>query len=103
MTTEVTTPKKRINVSFPVEVLALVDAVVPPRQRNRFIVQATLEAARREQLRQALSTAAGAWKRKDHPELATPKDVDRWVRQLREHGPPSYDWDVQLAEDTQHE
>jgi len=103
MTTTATTDKRRVNVTFPIEVLELVDAVVPPRERNRFIVKATEEAARRERLHKALKAAAGAWKLEDHPELATPEDVDRWVRQLREYGHSSYDWDVQLAEDMQDE
>ena len=94
-----TKAKRRINVTFPVEVLELVDSIVPPRERNRFIVEATKEMACREQLHQALAAAAGAWKLKDHPELATPEDVDQWIRQLREYGHSSYDWDVQLAED----
>ena len=86
MTTMAAPAKRRINVTFPVKVLELVSAVVPPRERNRFIVKATEEAARRERLRKALRTAAGAWKLEDHPELATPEDADRWVRQLREYG-----------------
>ena len=103
MTTSATIAKRRINVTFPVEVLELVDAVVLPRERNRFIVKATEEAARRERLRKALDAAAGAWKLEDYPELATPEDVDRWIRQLREYGHSSYNWDVQLAEDMQDE
>ena len=99
MTTMAATAKRRINVTFPIKVLELVSAVVPPRERNRFIVKATEEAARRERLRKALRTAAGAWKLEDHPELATPEDADRWVRQLREYGHSSYDWNTQLAED----
>jgi hypothetical protein len=97
-----TRSKRRINVTFPVEVLELVDAVVPPRERNRFIVKATEEAARRERLHRVLAQLreeGPAWRDEDHPELATPEDVDRWIRQLRESGHTSYDWDVQLAED----
>lgn len=103
MSTTITDTKRRINVTFPVEVLELVDSVAPPRERNRFIVQATKEMARREQLRKALEASAGAWKLEDHPEMATPEDADRWIRQLREYGHSSYDWDVQLAEDMQDE
>ena len=106
MTTATKTTKRRINVTFPVEVLELVDSVTLPRERNRFIVQATKEAARRERLRHVLAQLRDegpAWKDKDHPELATPEDIDHWIRQLREYGPASYDWDVQLAKDTQNE
>ncbi len=106
MTTATTATKRRINVTFPVEVLELVDAVVSPRERNRFIVKAAEEAARRERLRRVLAQLRDegpAWRDEDHPELATPEDVDRWIRQLREYGHSSYDWDVQLAEDMQDE
>ena len=103
MTVAATTTKRRINVTFPVEVLELVDSVTPPRERNRFIVQAAKEMARREQLRKALEVSAGAWKLEDHPELETPEDIDRWIRQLREYGHSSYDWDAQLAEGMQDE
>jgi len=103
MTVAATTTKRRINVTFPVEVLDLVDSVTPPRGRNRFIVRAAEEMARRERLGKALKSSAGAWKLEDHPELETPEDIDRWIRQLREYGHSSYDWDVQLAEDMQDE
>ncbi|MEE8390625.1 MAG: hypothetical protein V3S14_07500 [Anaerolineae bacterium] len=106
MTIPTATTKRRINVTFPVEVLELVDSVVQPRERNRFIVQATEEAARRERLRHVLAQLRDegpAWRDEDHPELATPEDIDRWIRQLREYGHSSYDWDVQLAEDMQDE
>lgn len=106
MTTMAATAKRRINVTFPVKVLELVSAVVPPRERNRFIVKATEEAARRERLRCVLAKLRNegpAWRDRDHPELATPEDADRWIRQLREYGHSSYDWAVQLAEDTQAE
>ena len=103
MTTATTTTKRRINVTFPVEVLELVDSVTLPRERNRFIVQATAKMARRERLRKALKASAGAWKLEDHPELETPEDIDRWIRQLREYGHSSYDWDTQLAKDMQDE
>ena len=106
MATTATVAKRRINVTFPVEVLELVDSVVPSRERNRFIVKATEEAARRERLQRVLTRLRDegpAWRDEDHPELATPEDADRWIRQLREYGHSSYDWDVQLAEDMQAE
>ncbi|MEA3341033.1 MAG: hypothetical protein U9R15_13805 [Chloroflexota bacterium] len=106
MTVVATTTKRRINVTFPVEVLDLVDSVTPPRGRNRFIVQAAEEMARRERLGEVLTKIreeGPAWRLEDHPELETPEDIDRWIRQLREYGHPSYDWDVQLAEDMQDE
>jgi hypothetical protein len=52
-----TTPsRKRINVTFPESVLHLLDSVVPARKRNTFIVEATEEALRREQLGKVIET-----------------------------------------------
>jgi len=90
MATRTTTASRRINVTFPIEVLALVDALVPPRERNRERLRRVLTILREE---------GPVWRDEDHPELVTPEDIDRWVRQLRESGHSSYDWDVQLAED----
>jgi hypothetical protein len=76
--------RKRINVSFPEPVLELLEKVVPPRERNGFIVKATEEALRREHLMDALRASSGAWSDEDHPDLMTVEDVDRYVRRLRE-------------------
>lgn len=76
--------KRRVNVSFPEPVLDLLEKVVPPRQRNSFIVEATEAALRREQLIEAVQTSAGAWSDEDHPDLMTGEDIDRYVRRLRE-------------------
>ena len=64
--------------------LELLEKVVPPRERNHFIVEATEEALRRERLTEALQASAGAWSDEDHPDLMTVEDIDRYVRRLRE-------------------
>jgi hypothetical protein len=76
---------RRINVTFPVDVLAALEDVVPARQRNRFIVEATEQALQRAQLAQVLEElrASAAWHDEDHPELVTVEDVDQFVRTLR--------------------
>lgn len=76
---------RRINVTFPVGVLAALEHVVPARQRNRFIVEATEHALQRAQLAQVLEElrASAAWHDDDHPDLATVDDVDHFVRTLR--------------------
>jgi hypothetical protein len=91
--------KKRINVSFPEPVLELLETVVPPRERNAFIVAATEEALRRERLRKVLKALREkpAWSDEDHPDLMTVEDVDRYVRQLRETWMPR-SWDETIEE-----
>lgn len=94
-----TTPKRRINVTFPTSVLELLESMVPPRKRNAFIVEATEEALRRERLKVVLQSLAGgpAWSDEDHPDLMTVEDVDRYVRRLRETWVPR-GWDEIMKE-----
>jgi hypothetical protein len=93
-------PRKRINVSFPEPVLELLGAMVPPRERNAFIVGATEQALRRERLRKVIEALREkpAWSDEGHPDLMTAEDVDRYVRRLRETWMPrSWDEIVQEA------
>jgi len=90
-------PKKRINVTFPQPVLDLLETVVPARERNAFIVEATEEALRRERLLTALRTSSGAWSDEDHPDLMSVDDVNRYVRRLRETWMP-HAWEEIVGE-----
>jgi hypothetical protein len=77
--------KERFNVVFPAEVLKDLRTLVPPRKRGEFVVEATARELRRLRLR-ALSERLRkepAWKLEDHPDLATPDDIERWVDQMR--------------------
>ena len=84
--------KERINVTFPKSMLDSLEAVVPPRERNAFIVEATGEALQRKRLLKALSASSGAWSDEDHPDLMTVEDIDHYVRKLRETWMPRT-WD----------
>ncbi len=90
---------QQIRVAFPVELLTLLDAMVPARERSRFIVKATEEALRRERLQRVLAELREepAWSDEDHPDLMTVEDVDRYVRRLRETWMPRT-WDEIAAE-----
>jgi hypothetical protein len=91
--------KQRINVTFPVALLKQLDEFLPPRERNRFIVEATERELHRRRLRKALEESAGAWSDEDHPDLMTVEDVNRYVRRLRETWMPrSWDEIAQEAE-----
>jgi len=74
---------RRINVTFPVSLLGELHKYVPSRQRNQVIIAATEDYVRRLKLLAALKETAGAWDDNSHPELATPADIDRWLRQIR--------------------
>jgi len=91
--------KQRINVTFPVDLLAELNRLVPPRQRNRFIVEATEQALRRTRLDQVLAELRRepAWKDQDHPDLLTVSDVNRYVRRFRQAWTPR-SWEEILAE-----
>ena len=74
---------QRINVTFPKKLLAELDALVPARKRSQVIVMATTEYVRKLKLLSAIKETAGAWDQAIHPELATPADIDRWIRDVR--------------------
>lgn len=74
---------KRINVTFPVQLLEDLSIYAPPRKRNQIIVTATEDYVRKLRLLAVLKETAGAWDNESHPELATPEDIDRWLRQIR--------------------
>ena len=74
---------RRINVTFPAELLEDLDELAPPRKRSQIIVAATAEYVRRLKLLAVLKETAGAWDDESHPELASPEDIDRWLRQIR--------------------
>jgi len=84
--TQAAREKRRINVTFPADLLEALDKFVPSRKRNHFIVEATEEALRRLQLARVLEglREEPAWTDENHPDLMTVQDVDRYVRRLRE-------------------
>jgi Txe/YoeB family toxin of Txe-Axe toxin-antitoxin module len=99
--TQATKESRRINVTFPADLLEALDQIVPPRKRNRFIVEATREALRQARLKRALEELRKepAWTSENHPELLTAEDVDRYVRRLRESWMPRT-WE-QVGEETE--
>jgi hypothetical protein len=88
---------KRINVTFPVTLLAELRNYVPRQERNNFIVKAIEKELHRLRLSRALRESAGAWSDEDHPDLMTVEDVNRYVRRLRETAMP-YSWDETAQE-----
>jgi hypothetical protein len=79
----VDTTTRRINATFPTTLLDDLERYVPPRKRNQVIVAATEAYVRKLKLLAVLKETAGAWDDASHPEMATPEDIDRWLRHIR--------------------
>jgi hypothetical protein len=97
--TATTKATQRVNVTFPVEVLESLEELLAPRQRNRFIVEATERALRDTRIDRALNALLDepAWTDENHPDLMSVDDVDRYVRKLRESWMPR-PWDESATE-----
>jgi hypothetical protein len=89
----------RINVSLPEPLLQELRELVPPRERNQFIVELIEREVKRLKVLKALELSFGAWSDEDHPDLMTVEDVDRYVRRLRE-GWVARSWE-EIAEENQ--
>jgi hypothetical protein len=74
---------RRINVTFPVDLLEELDDLAPPRKRSEVIVTATAEYVRKLKLLRVIKETAGIWDDESHPELATEEDIDAWLREIR--------------------
>ena len=71
----------RTLVSMPPDVVEEIDQTVGVRNRSRFLTDLARRELRRREQQLALNAAAGAWKDKDHPELA--KGAAAYVSKLR--------------------
>ena len=78
------TKNNKTHLVFPRELLETIDKLLGKRKRSQFVVEATKEKLAREKFVRAMKKAAGCWKDKDYPEFRTKKDVDRYIRKLRE-------------------
>ncbi len=77
------TATQKITVTIPVEVLTMMDKLVPARQRSTFIVEAIKEHLELADQLAVLEETAGAWSDANHPDMRTPEDIERWVADLR--------------------
>jgi dTDP-glucose pyrophosphorylase len=75
--------KMKAHLVLPREILEEVDKIAGKRRRSLFIAEATQEKLERDQFLKTLEETKGAWTDKNHPELRTPKDVERFVEEKR--------------------
>ncbi len=84
-----TIEKERVNLYLPKDVVEDLRRYVPARERPRFVSETLARELRTLKLKMAIEASTGAWCDEDHPELATPEDIDRWI----EEGRAALDWD----------
>lgn len=77
------TKNNKTHLVFPRELLETIDKFIGKRKRSSFVVEATKEKLTREKFARIIEKAAGCWTDKNHPELRTKKDLERYVRSLR--------------------
>jgi len=73
----------KAHLVFPREVLEEVDKITGKRKRSLFIAEATREKIERERFSRTLEETKGAWSHKNHPELETAKDMERYLNEKR--------------------
>lgn len=73
----------KTHVVFPKDLLKSLDRLIGKRKRSRFVVEATREKIERLKFSKALDKAAGAWKDKNHPDLKTQEDVNKYLKKTR--------------------
>ena len=73
--------RKQANFLLSEEVIEELRRSIGKREQSRFVEAALQKELKRLRLQKALGTTFGAWKGKDHPEIA--QGADRFVRALR--------------------
>lgn len=73
----------RTTVVLPAETAQKLRDLVPPRKRSAFVTEAIEERLAQMTYSQARSRSFAAWKDKDHPDLRTHEDMQRYIGELR--------------------
>ncbi len=76
--------KSKAHLVIPAEILDEVDKIAGKRKRSLFIAEATREKLEKERFIKILEETHGAWTDRNHPELRTNKDMERYVRDKRQ-------------------
>jgi hypothetical protein len=78
------TERSRAHIVLPEDLLEEVDALVGPRRRSEFFVEAARERVRREKLRRAAHAVAGSLADTPIPGWESSEEARAWVRSLRQ-------------------
>ena len=74
---------QKVTITLPKRVLQRMDALVPARQRSRFIAEVLSERLALEEQLLALDESAGAWPDEKYPDMQGDEGVERWLAELR--------------------
>jgi hypothetical protein len=74
---------QKVTITLPKRVLQRMDALVPARQRSRFIAEVLSERLALEEQLLALDESAGAWSDEKYPDMQGDEGVERWLAELR--------------------
>jgi len=74
--------KTKAHLVIPRDILEEVDQIAG--KRSLFIAEATREKLQRERFLKSLEETQGAWSDKNHPELKTVRDMERFIKDKRQ-------------------
>ena len=74
---------EKLSVTIPKEVAEMLREYVPSGKVSSYIAEILDSHLKWERQKRAIEKYAGAWKDEDHPDLKTPEDTQRWLRELR--------------------
>jgi len=78
-----TAKTEKLSITVPRKVAELLREYVPPGKISSFVAEIIESQLMWEKQKRAIEKYAGAWKDEDHPDLKTPEDTQRWLRELR--------------------
>jgi hypothetical protein len=73
----------KTQIVLPDSVAEALKAVVPPRKRSQFITEALEAKLRALTFQRVLKMAAGSWTDRNHPDLKTQADINRFLARFR--------------------
>jgi len=78
-----TAKTEKLSISVPKEVAKMLREYVPSGKVSSYVAEILEYALQMEKQRRGLEAGLGAWKDENHPDLKTPEDTQRWLRELR--------------------
>jgi hypothetical protein len=75
---------EKLSITVPKELASRLREMVPQGKISSFIADALEYKLQMERQRIGLEIGRGAWKDEDHPDLMTPEDTQRFIREIRD-------------------
>jgi Arc/MetJ-type ribon-helix-helix transcriptional regulator len=75
---------EKVSVTLPTELVGEIRSIVSQGEVSSFFTEALEHYLAYRKQKVALEKGFGAWKNKNHPDLATPEDSTAYVRSVRE-------------------